>query len=115
MLAAKEGHLNVVRKLITSGARLDVVDKVNSLSTMGIQCTHLHAQHVTMLCSSCQPTVTCVVTVSLQLPLLDMYLLSYTWEASPDSYRNFHQLVSHILLATDRLHNCNICHGTFFN
>ena len=57
MLAAKEGHLNVVRKLITSGARLDVVDKVNSLSTMGIQCTHLHAQHVTVLCSSCQPTV----------------------------------------------------------
>ena len=32
MLAAKAGHLNVVKKLITSGARLDMTDKVNSLS-----------------------------------------------------------------------------------
>ena len=32
MLAAKAGHLNVVKKLITSGARLDITDKVNSLS-----------------------------------------------------------------------------------
>ena len=32
MLAAKAGHLNVVKKLITSGARLDITNKVNSLS-----------------------------------------------------------------------------------
>ena len=50
MLAAKAGHLNVVKKLITNGASLDITNKVNSLSTTGIQCTQLHAQHVTMLC-----------------------------------------------------------------
>ena len=32
MLAAKGGHLNVVKKLITTGARLDMTNKVNSLS-----------------------------------------------------------------------------------
>ena len=33
MLAAKAGHLNIVKKLITSGAKPDITDKVNSLST----------------------------------------------------------------------------------
>ena len=32
MLAATKGHLNVVKKLITSGARLDITNQVNSLS-----------------------------------------------------------------------------------
>ena len=41
MLAAKVGHLNVVKKLITNGARLDITDKVNSLSTTGIHCTQV--------------------------------------------------------------------------
>ena len=74
MLAAKAGHLNVVKKLITSGARLDITDKVNYLNTIGIHCTQLHA------CSTCdnamlacQLTVACVATVSSQLPLLDLY------------------------------------------
>ena len=51
MSAAKAGHLNVVKKLITSGARLDITDKVNSLSTTNIHCTQLQAQHMTLLCS----------------------------------------------------------------
>ena len=51
MLAAKAGHLNIVKKLITSGTRLGTTDKVNYLSTTGIHCTQLHAQHVTLLCS----------------------------------------------------------------
>ena len=45
MLAAKAGHLNVVKKLITNGASLDITDKVNSLSTAG-----MHTQHVAILC-----------------------------------------------------------------
>ena len=32
MLAAEAGHLNVVKKLITSGARLDMTNQVNYLS-----------------------------------------------------------------------------------
>ena len=51
MLAAKAGHLNIVKRLITSGARLDITDKVNSLNTTGMHCTQLHAQYVTLLCS----------------------------------------------------------------
>ena len=77
MLAAKAGHLNVVKKLITSGARLDITDRVNFLSTIGIHCTQLHAQHVTLLCVACQLTVACVATVSSQLPILDLYLLRF--------------------------------------
>ena len=96
MLAAKAGHLNVVKKLITSGARLDITNKVNSLSTTGIHCAQLHAQHVTMLCSLSANCCWCCYCQLTAPHIVDLYLLSFTWEASPDSYRNYHQLVTYI-------------------
>ena len=92
MLAAKAGHLNIVKKLITSGARLDIINKVNSLSTTGIHCTQLHAQHVTLLCVACQLTVTCIATVSSQLPILDLYVLRFG--KHPLVVINSHQLAA---------------------
>ena len=52
MLAAKAGHLNIVKKLITNGASLDITDKVNSLSTTGIL-------NMWQCCVDCQSTVAC--------------------------------------------------------
>ena len=65
MLAAKAGHLNVVKKLITSGSRLDITDKVNSLSSIG--------SNLWQCCVVCQLTVACVA--------IDLY------EASIDSQK----------------------------
>ena len=73
MLAAKAGHLNVVKKLITSGARLDITDKVNSRSTISIHSTQLQGSTCDNAMLACQLTVACVATVSSQLPLLDLY------------------------------------------
>ena len=102
MLAAKTGHLNVVKKLITTGASLDSTNKVNSLSTTDIHCTQLHAQHVTMLCSL---SAVCVVTVSSQFPILDLYL-SFTWETSPDSKKLSSTCYIHLVIVTS--HDCKI-------
>ena len=71
MLAAKAGHLNIVKKLITSGARLDITNKVNYWST-----SYKHTLH-TAASSTCDNaigrlSVACVATVNSQLPVLEL-------------------------------------------
>ena len=72
MLAAKAGHLNIVKKLITSGARLDITDKVNCLSSTGMHCTQLHARHVTVQ-SSLHYAIELMLLLSALKPKFRLY------------------------------------------
>ena len=130
MLAAKAGHLNVVKKLITSGAMLDITDKVNSLSTTNIHCTYLQAQHMTLLCSL-SPKCCLYGYCQLIFPMLDLrfakqlkttinLLINLATDTNATMYRihetflislSYSQLSKYIALSHWDLCHITQCHG----